>query len=184
MDRAGLRAYPESSFFLRGRGKGKRALGSASMNRYDFSRPHPRPLSRKRERGGCGRGSKTWPQRRPQIPERGRVARHDQSRQDARAPRRNRPEHRHGEKPRQRGLRFRDGSKPRPGVKRRAEDHLGRRRPVNGPSPPAISQQRLAVTQFAQENKKPAVGGSYGTVIGWYRTRDWLAFSDRNGGKA
>jgi len=42
--------------------------------------------------------------------------------------------HDHGEKPRERGLRFTSGSKPRPGVKRRAEDRLRRRRPVNGPS--------------------------------------------------
>ena len=38
-------------------GKGKRASGSASKTRHDFSRPHPRPLSRKRERGGCRIGS-------------------------------------------------------------------------------------------------------------------------------
>jgi len=38
-------------------GKGRRASGSASKTRYDFSRPHPRPLSRKRERGGCRIGS-------------------------------------------------------------------------------------------------------------------------------
>jgi len=38
-------------------GKGKRASGSASKTRHDFSRPHPRPLSRKRERGGGRIGS-------------------------------------------------------------------------------------------------------------------------------
>jgi len=37
--------------------KGKRASGWASKTRHDFSRPHPRPLSRKRERGGCRIGS-------------------------------------------------------------------------------------------------------------------------------
>jgi len=42
--------------------------------------------------------------------------------------------HDHSEKPRERGLRFPTGPKPRPGVKRRAEDRLRRTRPVNGPS--------------------------------------------------
>jgi hypothetical protein len=73
------------------------------------------------------------PEHRPQIPQRGRLARHDQCGQDARAPQRNRPKRRHREKPRERGFRFATGAKPRPGVKRRAEDRLRRTRPVNGP---------------------------------------------------
>ena len=70
---------------------------------------------------------------RPQLTERGRPARKNKCGQDARAPQSKRPQHRHSEKPRERGLRFAAGSKPRPGVKRRAEDRLRRRRPVNGP---------------------------------------------------
>ena len=42
--------------------------------------------------------------------------------------------HQRTENPRERGLKFGDGSTPRPGVKRRAEDRLRRRRPVDGPS--------------------------------------------------
>jgi len=41
--------------------------------------------------------------------------------------------HERSEKPRERGLRFATAAKPRPGVKRRAEDRLRRTRPVNGP---------------------------------------------------
>jgi len=41
--------------------------------------------------------------------------------------------HERTEKPRKRGLSFARGWKPRPGVKRRAEDRLRRGRPVNGP---------------------------------------------------
>ena len=94
---------------------------------------------------------------RPQISERGCPARNDKCGQDARAPQGKRlqyrsriwergcPAHKTGsagvppanhedsEKPRERGLRFATGSKPRPGVKRRAEDRLRRTRPVNGP---------------------------------------------------
>jgi len=55
---------------------------------------------------------------------------------------RNRPKRRHSEKPRERGLRFGTGAKPRPGVKRRAEDRLGRERPVNGPSGRSRTQCR------------------------------------------
>ena len=71
---------------------------------------------------------------RPPGPERGRLARNDKCGQDARAPKGvglnavresgsagvPPANHEGGEKPRERGLRFRDGSKARPGVKRRA----------------------------------------------------------------
>jgi hypothetical protein len=79
------------------------------------------------------RRMRSRPERRSQIPDRDRPARKNKYGQDARAPRRSRPRHRHGEKPRERGLRFATGSKPRPGVKRRAKLRLRRRRPVNGP---------------------------------------------------
>ena len=55
-----------------------------------------------------------------QNTERGRPARKNKCGQDARAPQSNRPQLRHSEKPRKRGLRFAMGSTPRPGVKRRA----------------------------------------------------------------
>ena|GEM_PF-4799042 len=83
---------------------------------------------------------------RPQTTKRGRPARKNKSGQDARAPSSQLPQimergrlarksnHDHAEKPRERGLKLTTGWKPRPGVKRRAEDRLRRRRPVNGPA--------------------------------------------------
>jgi|GEM_PF-1249836 len=87
------------------------------------------------------------PQRRPRIWERGRPTRKTGSAgvppaetKAGKMPALHRASvspavHERGEKPRERGLRFARGSKPRPGVKRRAEDRLRRPRPVNGPPP-------------------------------------------------
>jgi hypothetical protein len=73
------------------------------------------------------------------------------------------PKHRRGEKPRERGLRFATGPKPRPGVKRRAEDRLRRRRPVNGPLdwpiPPRVRMTRPESSTGVMLLYRPADSG-------------------------
>jgi len=61
--------------------------------------------------------------------------------------------HEGSEKPRERGLRFAMGSTPRPGVKRRAEDRLRRRRPVNGPL--CSAGVEIAVSRIRRTHIRP-----------------------------
>ena len=71
---------------------------------------------------GPSRWCKTWSAGVPPARPGARASRPQKNKcgQDARAPQSNRPQHRHSEKPRERGLTFALGSTPRPGVKRRA----------------------------------------------------------------